>query len=119
MSTDLSQQLQQALDYLQSGQHADCLQLCNRILKHSPGLIQALYLRGCAAFQMGDLSLAVNDLGIVHRNHPQHLNAAYYFGRALRVAGRLEEALTPLQAALHEKNLEVHSRYELATCLAQ
>jgi tetratricopeptide (TPR) repeat protein len=119
MSMDLPHELQQALHYLQSGPPEKCVQLCNEILAASPGLIQALYLRGCAAYQTGDIARSVSDLEIVHGNHPEHLHAAHYFGRSLRAAGRLEEALAPLQAALGENKLEVHARYELATCLAR
>jgi len=119
MSVDLPQALQQALQYLQSGPPGKCVQLCNELLVQNPGLIQALYLRGCAAFQTGDIARSVSDLEIVHRNQAEHLHAAYYFGRSLRAAGRLEEALAPLQAALGENELEVQARYELATCLAR
>ncbi len=119
MSMDLSQALQQALHFLESGAPEKCVSVCNEILAESPGLIQALYLRGCAAIQTGDIARSVNDLEIVHRNHPEHLHAALYFGRALRVAGRLEEALPPLQTTLGENELEVDARYELATCLAR
>jgi len=116
---ELSQALQQALHYLESGTPEKCVSVCNEILAESPGLIQAFYLRGCAAIQTGDIARSVNDLEIVHRNHPEHLHAALYFGRALRVAGRLEEALPPLQTVLGENELEVDVRYELATCLAR
>ena len=116
---DLPHELQQALHYLQSGPPEKCVSVCNEILAASPGLIQALYLRGCAAYQTGDIARSVSDLEIVHGNHPGHLHAAHYFGRSLRAAGRLEEALAPLQAALGESKLEVHARYELATCLAR
>ena len=119
MSMDLSKALQQALHYLQSGPPEKCVSVCNKILAESPGLIQALYLRGCAAFQTDDISQSLSDLEIAHRNHPEHLHAAYYFGRSLRAAGRFEEALAPLRAALGENELEVVSRYELATCLAR
>lgn len=116
---DLQQALQNALDYLESGSPKKCVRLCDKILAESPGLIQALYLRGCAAFETGDLSQSVNDLDIVYSNHPQHLQAAYYFGRSLRGVGRFEEALAPLQAAMAENELEVRARYELAACLAR
>ncbi len=119
MSMDLSQALQQALHHLQSGPPQKCAQLCNEILAESPGLIQALYLRGCAAFQTGDIADSVSDLEFVHGQQPDHLHAAYYLGRSLRAAGRLEEALAPLQAARVENELEVPARYELATCLAR
>ena len=116
---DLPQALQQALHHLQSGPPEKCVSVCNDILAESPGLIQAHYLRGCAAFQTGDIAQAVSDLEIVHGNHPEHLHAAYYCGRSLRAAGRLEAALAPLQAALGENELEAQARYELATCLAR
>ncbi len=116
---DLPQSLQQALHYLQAGPPEKCLCVCNEILAESPGLIQALYLRGCAAFQTGDIAQSISDLEIVHGNHPEHLHAAYYLGRSLRAAGRLEEALAPLQAALGEDEFAVQARYELATCLAR
>ena len=115
----MPQALQQVLHYLQSGPPQKCVQLCNEILAENPGLIQALYLRGCAAFQTGDITQSVSDLEIVHSNHPEHLHAAYYLGRSLLAAGRLEEALAPLQAALGENELEVNARYQLATCLAR
>jgi len=116
---DLPESLQRALHYLQAGPPEKCVSVCNEILAESPGLIEALYLRGCAAFQTGDIAQSVSDLEIVHGNHPEHLHAAYYLGRSLRVAGRLEEALAPLQAALGEDELTVPARYELATCLAR
>jgi len=116
---DLQQELQQALRYLQSGPPEKCVSVCNKILASNPGLIQALYLRGCAAFQTGDLAQSLGDLEIVHGNHPEHLHAAYYFGRSLRAADRSEEALEPLQAALGMSELEVPARYELAICLAR
>ena len=77
---DLPQSLQQALHYLQAGPPEKCLCVCNEILAESPGLIQALYLRGCAAFQTGDVAQSISDLEIVHGNHPEHLHAAYYLG---------------------------------------
>jgi len=117
MSLDLSQSLQRALQHLQAGRHRDCLKLCDQLLIRYPGTIQALYLRGCASFHTGDHGRSIDDLETVHRNQPQHLHAAYYYGRSLRVAGRLEAALEPLQSALAEPNLEIHSRYELAICL--
>jgi len=116
---DMQQALQQALGYLQSGPPQKCMAVCNEILAGDPELIQALYLRGCAAFQTGDIAQSLNDLEIVHGRHPEHLHAAYYFGRSLRTAGRLQDALAPLQAAMHDNELEVVSRYELATCLAR
>jgi len=116
---DLQDSLQRAFHYLQSGTPAECLRACNEILAESPGLIQALYLRGCAALQTGDIAQSVSDLEVVHGNHPEHLHAAYHLGRALRVAGRFEEAVAPLQVALDEDELKVHARYELATCLAR
>lgn len=116
---DMQQALQQALGYLQSGPPQKCMAVCNEILAGDPELIQALYLRGCAAFQTGDITRSLNDLEIVHSRHPGHLHAAYYFGRSLRAAGRLLEALAPLQAAMRDNELEVVSRYELATCLAR
>ncbi len=116
---DLPQSLQQALHYLEAGPPEKCVSVCNEILAASPGLIQALYLRGGAAGQTRDITRSVSDLEVVHGNHPEHLHAAYYLGRSLRAAGRLEEALAPLQAALGEDELTVRARYELATCLAR
>jgi len=116
---DLPESLQQALHYLQAGPPEKCVSVCDEILAENPGLIQALYLRGCAAFQTSDVDQSVSDLEIVFGNHPEHLHAAYYLGRSLRAAGRLEEALAPLHAALGEDELTVHARYELATCLAR
>ena len=116
---ELPESLQRAFDYLQSGSPAKCVSACDEILTGSPGLIQALYLRGCAAFQTGDIARSVSDLEIVHGNHPEHLHAAFNLGRSLRAAGRLEEALAPLQAALGEDELTLQARYELATCLSR
>ena len=116
---DMQQELQQALQFLQSGLPEKCITSCNEILAGEPGSIQALYLRGCACFQTGDITRSLGDLEVVHGKHPEHLHAAYYFGRSLRAAGRPQDALAPLQAAIVEIELEVVSRYELATCLAQ
>jgi len=119
MNADLQQALQNALHHLQSGPAEKCLQLCNEILAENPGLIEAHYLRGCAAFQTGDLTGSVSDLELVHHSYPEHLHAAYYFGRSLRAADKPAEALAPLQAALADNELEVHARYELANCLTR
>ena len=114
---DSQKSLQQAFDYLQSGAPAKCVSACDEILAGSPGLIQALYLRGCAAFETGDIARSISDLEIVYGNHPEHLHAAYYLGRSLRATGRLEDALAPLQAALGEDEFTVNAHYEIATCL--
>lgn len=119
LGMDVQKTLQQALHYLQSGPPEKCMESCNEILAGNPGLIQALYLRGCAAYQTGDIAQSLRDLEVVHGTQPEHLHAAYYFGRSLRAADRLQEALAPLQAAMHQKELKVLSRYELATCLAR
>jgi len=114
---DLPKSLQQALHHLQSGVPVQCVSVCNGILAESPGLIQALYLRGCAAFETGNIARSVSDLEIVYGNHPENLHAAYYLGRSLRSAGRLEDALAPLQASMSEDEFTVQARYELAICL--
>jgi len=116
---DLPKFLQLAVHELESGAPAKCLNICNEILAENPGLVQALYLRGCAALQTGDLAQASSDLEIVYGNHPEHLHAAFYLGRSLRAVGRIEEALAPLQAALGQKELAVLAHYELVTCLSQ
>ena len=116
---DLQNSLQRALRHLTSGSPAECLSLCDDILADTPGLIEAMYLRGCAAFETGDIARSIIDLDVVHNNHPEHLHAAYYLGRSLRVAGKSEEALEPLQAALAEEELEIRARYELALCLTR
>jgi len=116
---DLPKSLQRALHYLQAGPPQKCVSMCEEILAENPGLIQALYLRGCAAFQTGDITQSVSDLEIVYGNHPEHLQAAFYLGRSLQAAGRLEDALAPLQAALGEDKLTVLAHYELAICLAR
>ena len=111
---DLQNALQRALRHLTSGSPADCLRLCDEILADTPGLIEAMYLRGCAAYETGDIDRSISDLDVVRINHPQHLHAAYYLGRSLRAAGKSEDALEPLEAALKEQELEIRARYELA-----
>jgi len=111
--------LQLALHELESGAPAKCLGICDEILAENPGLIQALYLRGCAALQTSDFTQAASDLDVVFGNHPEHLQAAFYLGRALRAVGRFAEALAPLEAALGEAEFTVSARYELATCLSR
>ncbi len=116
---DLSISLEHALHDLKSGAPALCVRKCNRMLAENPGLIQALYLRGCASFETTDFAQSVRDLEIVYNNHPQHLHAAYFLGRSLRAADKPAEALGPLQAALGEEEFKISARYELATCLAR
>lgn len=116
---DLQISLQRALRYLESGSPADCVTVCNEILADSPGLLEAMYLRGCAAYETGDIARSISDLDVVHNNHPEHLHAAYYLGRSLRVAGKSDEALEPLEAALGEEQLDISARYELALCLTR
>jgi len=116
---DLPKFLQLALHELESGAPEKCLGMCNEILAEEPGLIQALYLRGCAAFQTGDLAQAIGDLETVHGDHPEHLHAAFYLGRSLTAAGKFADAITPLQAALDEEEVAVTAHYELAICLSQ
>jgi len=115
----LEESLQIALHHLQTGTPAKCVSACDEILADSPGLIQALYLRGCASFETGDIARSITDLEVVHDNHPEHLQAAYHLGRSLRTAGKLEEALAPLEAALDEAGLAVQVHYELAICLVR
>ena len=115
---DPSESLQKALHYLQTAAPAKCVSLCDEILAGNPGLIQALYLRGCASMETGDIARSISDLEIVHDNHPEHLHAAYYLGRSLRVAGRFDDALAPLRTALGADEFVVPAHYELAICLS-
>jgi len=116
---DLAELLQQASHDLQSGVPANCVRVCDAVLADNPGLIQALFLRGCATFETGDIARSVRDLEIVYDHHPEHLYSAYYLGRSLRAAGKFEDALAPLHGALGEVELTVRAHYELATCLAR
>jgi len=113
---DLPNALQRALRHLESGAAEECLSICNDILADSPGLIQALYLRGCAAYKTGDIGRSVSDLEVVYANHPEHLHAAFNLGRSLIAAGRFEEALVPLAAAFEDLELALPARYQLALC---
>jgi len=119
IDTEIPPALQEAMRCLQSGTPERCVMLCDVILDRQPELTQARYLRGCAAFQTGDIAHALCDLEIVFRKHPEHLHAAFQFGRCLQAASRLEEALEPLQAALGDKALAVPAHYELAGCLSR
>lgn len=116
---DLPRFLELALQELESGAPAKCLGICDEILAVEPGLVHAIYLRGCAAWELGDIERSIDDLGVVVTNHPEHLQAAYYLGRSLRRAGRFEDALAPLQAALGAEGLATRAHYELAACLGQ
>lgn len=116
---DLPKALQRALGHLETGAPDECLDICNDILADSPGLIQALYLRGCAASKTGDIAQAVSDLEVVYGNHPEHLHAAFNLGRSLVAAGRFEEALAPLQAAFNDLDLALPVRYQLAICFTR
>ena len=118
LAVDMPKSLQRAMHHLQSRRPAETFQICSAILAEHPGTIQAHYLRGCAAFEIGEIERSVSDLEIVHDNHPEHLHAAYYLGRALRAAGNLEAALPPLRAALAADDLVVRAHYDLAVCLA-
>jgi tetratricopeptide (TPR) repeat protein len=118
-STGPQAALQRALHHLETGAPERCLNVCEEILADSPGLIQALYLRGCAALATGDIARAVTDLEVVHGNHPEHLHAAFNLGRSLVAAGRFEEALAPLQTAFNDLDLALPVRYQLAICFTR
>lgn len=69
--------------------------------------------------ETGDLTRSISDLEVVHDHHPEHLQAAYYLGRSLRAAGRFDDALAPLQAALGAGEFTLPAHYELAICLSR
>ena len=118
-STELQAVLQHALQHLEAGAPDKASRICNEILADSPGLIQAMYLRGCAALAMGDIGSAITDLDVVYGNHPEHLHAAFNLGRSLVAAGRFEDALAPLQTAFNHLDLALPVRSQLAICFTR
>jgi tetratricopeptide (TPR) repeat protein len=113
---ELTRQLNAAANRLQSGDPTACIEICDRLLKERPGLLQAHYLRGMAAVQTRQPPLAASDLREVHKRQPGNLHAALFLGRSLRQLERYEEAIPVLRAAMTQKQFETDARYELARC---
>ncbi|MEJ8569729.1 tetratricopeptide repeat-containing sulfotransferase family protein [Elongatibacter sediminis] len=118
-ATDIQAQLQRASACLQAADGEGCRAICDHLLTSRPDLIPARHLRGLAAIRTGDPQRAVEDLSVVFRAQPGNGHAAFWLGRLLRQADRLDEAVAPLEQAARHPEFEVDARYELARVLSR
>ena len=62
IATSQSIRLNLALCYLKTKEYADCISVCDDVLKQNPRSIKALYRRGVAKREQGDLVASATDL---------------------------------------------------------
>jgi tetratricopeptide (TPR) repeat protein len=74
-STALALKANRAFAYLQLGRHEDAVADCNDVLAADPGNVKAMYRRGLARKEMGDLGGARQDMGGVLDREPANTMA--------------------------------------------
>jgi tetratricopeptide (TPR) repeat protein len=107
----LSQTLQSALQFHQSGNLQQAELLYRQILQSNPLHFDALHLLGVIALQLGRHELAIEQIRTALRARPNHAEAHNNLGSALAAIGQLPEAVACFRQAvlLKPDNAEAHN----------
>jgi predicted O-linked N-acetylglucosamine transferase (SPINDLY family) len=81
-----------ALAALQNGDHEGAIRFANEALAANTSDNDALHVRGIAAFRLGRLPAAIDDLLQAIRKEPTRADLRWNVTAMMRLAGRLEEA---------------------------
>jgi len=109
--------LQQAMEALRQGRAADAVRACNKALKRSPGLSDALHLKGLALQALGESGQAVAAIEEAIRRQPGQGAFHGNLGR-IRAAGRqYEAAVRALAEAVRLDPRAARDREDLGTAL--
>lgn len=90
---DWQQHLQEAVELHRNGALGDAQQLYKRVLARQPDNYDALQLLGLLASQTNNFEAAVALIGKAISINPNHANAHFNMGYALRALGRYPEAV--------------------------
>lgn len=96
----MQQTFQRAVQYHQAGRLAEAESLYRQLLKTQPNNAPVLHLLGLAAYQQGDTTAAVVEIGkavAIDSNQPDYFSN---LGLALRASGQPEQALEAYRKAL-------------------
>ena len=104
--------IQQAHRAMQLGEHDQCVQACDELLRQQPGLLTARQLRGMAALQAGRIDAAIEDLSAVLKQQSGNVHARLSLGNAYRQFGRHELCLDTLQPLTGNQNVDSRLRLQ-------
>lgn len=83
-----------------AGQYAKAAEICNRILDHHPGHLEALLVLGKATMHQGDIGKATELFRVALKKSPEDIRALYFRGRTLAESGHFIEATSFLRKAM-------------------
>ena len=109
--------LQKASRLHQAGQHTEAERLYRKLLKTSPGNLQARVLLATLRAQRGDLSSAINDFSNIIRRRPDMLSAHLNLATALSSSGRHQDAAVSYRKVIELDANSVAAHYGLACSL--
>lgn len=109
--------LQKASRLHQAGQHTEAERLYRKLLKASPGNLQARVLLATLRAQRGDLNAAISDFSDIIRRRPDMLSAHLNLATALSSSGRHRDAAASYRKAIELDANSVAAHYGLACSL--
>ena len=92
--------LASAEQLFRAGQYAKAAEICNRILDHHPGHLEAILLLGKATMHQGDIGKATELFRAALKKSPDDIRALYFRGRTLGESGHFIEAASFLRKAV-------------------
>ncbi|MEP3072031.1 tetratricopeptide repeat protein [Maricaulis sp.] len=113
----MSQALQRALQFMQSGRPAEAISQLEIVLKTCPDDVEALHLRGIARGHLGQFEAGAVDLEYAAEHHTQPHAVLSNLGNLHRRAGDLARAVEAYRAALARAPDFIDARLNLAISL--
>jgi protein O-GlcNAc transferase len=105
-----------AVKLIESGRQVQAVPLLQALVQAEPKNAQYWKALGVAYAGMGDTQSAVDPFGKACELNQRVPDVCYYFGRALYVQNRFEEALLPLTKAVFSDKVRARAETALAEC---
>jgi len=109
--------MQVVMKKLEGGQHADAVELLEKLRRHQPNDIAVLYNLGMAFSDLGQLDKAEHVLRHAVKVAPDHVNARVALGVALARQGRHADAIPVLREAVTQEPTNPWAHRNLGGCL--
>lgn len=98
---NIQQEIQQALQYFQSGDLRQSKEICKRILKKQPDNWEVLYFLGLIYSRLGNHDLASQTLKQSITHYPNNPDAYHLIGMSFQAQGKNEEAIEYYRKTIH------------------
>lgn len=103
-SSEISEALKTASDYISAGKYQDSVRICQAILQMRPHHQEALNMLGVLAYYAGNNELALNLLSKALNINNQYTDAHNNIAEVYRASGKFRKAISHLQEAIRLKS---------------